>query len=196
MEHRHLLPDEIDQLLDGEAGFGVAPLVAHVERCPTCRAELAEARQVVNALERLPHFAPSPLFSERVMARVQVFEPWHVSALDTVRRWVPASRPARVVGLAATSVFALLASIGAVWMAVRLDAFLFFFDIAGQRVRGAVFDSLGNAIANTFGTAAVDALRSGGMTAAVGVTGFLLLIVLAAFGLRALVATGRRRRTT
>lgn len=196
MEHRHLLPDEIDQLLDGEAGFGVAPLVAHVERCPTCRAELAEARQVVNALERLPHFTPSPLFSERVMARVQVFEPWHVSALDTVRRWVPASRPARVVGLAATSVFALLASIGAVWMAVRLDAFLFFFDIAGQRVRGAVFDSLGNAIANTFGTAAVDALRSGGMTAAVGVTGFLLLIVLAAFGLRALVATGRRRRTT
>jgi hypothetical protein len=130
------------------------------------------------------------------MARVQVFEPWHVSALDTVRRWVPASRPARVVGLAATSVFALVASIGAVWMAVRLDAFLFFFDIAGQRVRGAVFDSLGNAIANTFGAAAVDALRSGGMTAAVGVTGFLLLIVLAAFGLRALVATGRRRRTT
>ena len=24
MKHRHLLPDEIDQLLDGEAGFGVA----------------------------------------------------------------------------------------------------------------------------------------------------------------------------
>ena len=196
MEHRHLLPDEIDQLLDGEAGFGVAPLVAHIESCATCRAELAEARQVVNALERLPHFTPSPVFGEQVMARVQVFEPWHVSAVDAVRRWVPASRPARVVGLAATSVFALLASIGAVWMAVRLDAFLFFFDIAGQRVRGAVFDSLGNAIANAFGAAAVDALRSGGMTAAVGVTGFLLLIVLAAFGLRALVATGRRRRTT
>jgi hypothetical protein len=196
VEHRHLLPDEIDQLLDGEAGFGVAPLVAHVESCAMCRAELAEARQVVNALERLPHFAPSPLFNERVMTRVQVFEPWHVSAVDTVRRWLPASRPARVVGLAATSVFALLASIGAVWMAVRLDAFLFFFDIAGQRVRAALFDSLGNAIANTFGAAAVDALRSGGVTAAVGVTGFLLLIVLAAFGLRALVATGRRRRTT
>ena len=196
MEHRHLLPDEIDQLLDGEAGFGVAPLQAHVEKCPTCRAELAEARQVVGALERLPHFAPSPLFSDRVMAQVQVFEPWHVSALDTAERWLPASRPARLVGLVAASVVALIVSLGAVWMAVRLDAFLFFFDLAGQRARAALFDSIGDAIANTFGSAAVDALRTGGLTAAVGVTGFLVLVVLAAVGLRALVATARRRRTT
>jgi hypothetical protein len=81
-------------------------------------------------------------------------------------------------------------------MAVRLDAFLFFFDLAGERVRAAVFDSIGSAIANTFGTAAVDALRTGGTTAAIGVSGFLILIVLAAVGLRALVATARRRRTT
>ena len=196
MEHRHLLPDEIDQLLDGEAGFGVAPLQAHVEKCPACRAELAEARQVVGALERLPHFAPSPLFSDRVMAQVQVFEPWHVSALDTAQRWLPASRPARVAGLVAASFVALIVSLGAVWMAVRLDAFLFFVDLAGQRARAAVFDSIGDAIANTFGSAAVDALRTGGLTAAMGVTGFLVLVVLAAVGLRALVATARRRRTT
>lgn len=79
-------------------------------------------------------------------------------------------------------------------MAVRLDAFLFFFDLAGQRVRAAVFDSVGGAIANTFGATAVDALRAGGTTAVIGITGFLALVVLAAFGLRALVATGRRRR--
>ena len=196
MEHRHLLPDEIDQLLDGEAGFGVAPLVAHVENCPKCRAQLAEAREVVSALERLPHFTPSPLFRDRVMAQVQVFEPWHVTALDTAKRWLPASRPARFIGLAATSVFALSVSLVAVWIAVRLDAFLFFFDLAGQRVRAAVFDSLGSAIASTFGTAAVDALRTGGVAAAVGVSGFLVLIILAAVGLRAVVATARRRRTT
>lgn len=196
MEHRHLLPDEIDQLLDGEAGFGVAPLVAHVENCPKCRAQLAEAREVVSALERLPHFTPSPLFRDRVMAQVQVFEPWHVTALDTAKRWLPASRPARFIGLAATSVFALSVSLVAVWIAVRLDAFLFFFDLAGQRVRAAVFDSLGSAIASTFGTAAVDALRTGGVAAAVGVSGFLVLIILAAVGLRAVVATAHRRRTT
>lgn len=196
VEHRHLLPDEIDQLLDGEAGFGLAQLQAHVETCAKCRAELAEARQVVSALERLPHLAPSPLFAERVMSQVQVFEPWYVTALDTARRWVPASRPARALALASTSVFALVVSIGAVWMAVRLDAFLFFFDLAGQRARAAVFNAFGDAIANMFGTAAVDALRTGGTAAMVGVSGFLLLIVVAAFGLRALVASARRRRPT
>ena len=195
MEHRHLLPDEIDQLLDGEAGFGVAPLQAHVDACPACRAELAEARQVVSALERLPHLAPLPSFADRVMAQVQVFEPWHVTALDSVKRWVPASRSARLVGIGATSVFALLISVAAVWTIVRLDAFIFFFDLAGQRARAALFDAVGSAIANTFGDAAVDALRTGGMPAVVGITGFLALVVLAAVGLRTVLATARRRRT-
>jgi hypothetical protein len=195
VKHRHLLPDEIDQLLDGEAGFGVAPLVAHVEACPACRAELAEARQVVNALERLPHFGASPAFSDRVMSQVQVFEPWHVTALDSVKQWVPSSRSARVLAFATTSVFGLIVSMLAVWMAVRFDAFVFFFELASQRARAALFDAVGGAIANTFGSAAVDALRAGGMTAALGVSGFLLLIVIAAVGLRALVGTARRRRT-
>ena len=195
MEHRHLLPDEIDQLLDGEAGFGVAPLQAHVDACPACRAELAEARQLVSALERLPHLAPLPSFADRVMAQVQVFEPWHVTALDSVKRWVPASRSARLVGIGATSVFALLISVAAVWTIVRLDAFIFFFDLAGQRARAALFDAVGSAIANTFGDAAVDALRTGGMPAVVGITGFLALVVLAAVGLRTVLATARRRRT-
>lgn len=194
MEHRHLLPDEIDQLLDGEAGFGVAPLHTHVEHCATCRAELANARQLVGALERLPHFAPSPRFTDRVMVQVQVFEPWHVSALDAVKRWVPQSRPGRALALSATSVVALVVSVGAVWAAVRLDAFLFFFDLAGQRARTAVFDAAGGAIADAFGSIAVDTLRAGGMAATLGVTGFLAFIVLAVFGLRALVATARRRR--
>jgi hypothetical protein len=195
VEHRHLLPDEIDQLLDGEAGFGVAPLMAHVDSCAACRAELAEARQLVSALERLPHFAPSASLSDRVMSQVQVFEPWHVTALDTAKRWIPASKPARALALATTSVFALTVSVLAVWAAVRLDAFLFFFELMSQRARVALFDAVGGAIANAFGAAAVDALRGGGLTAALGVTGFLALVVIAAVGLRALVGSARRRRT-
>jgi len=99
------------------------------------------------------------------------------------------------VGIGAASVFALVISVAAVWTAVRLDAFLFFFDLAGQRARAALFDAVGSAIANTFGDAAVDALRTGGMPAVVGITGFLALVVLAAVGLRAVLATARRRRT-
>ena len=38
MNHRHLLPAEIDLLLDEEVGFGVSPLRAHVQACADCRA--------------------------------------------------------------------------------------------------------------------------------------------------------------
>ena len=81
MQHRHLLPNEIDLLLDGEVGFGVAPLRAHVDDCASCRGRLAEARVVSDALDNLPRFAPAPAFTNRVMAHVQVVEPWHVALL-------------------------------------------------------------------------------------------------------------------
>ena len=101
MNHRHLLPTEIDLLLDDEEGFGVAPLKAHVRSCPDCMARLEDARLVTDAIEELPHFAPSFSFTDTVMAQVPVFVPWHVAARDTVRsavrQWVPDSRPARAV---------------------------------------------------------------------------------------------------
>ena len=68
MNHRHLLPDEIDLLLDDdEVGFGVAPLKAHIRDCADCRARVDEARFVVEALEDIPHFAPSHRFADRVL---------------------------------------------------------------------------------------------------------------------------------
>src|SRR5579871_5571050 len=88
MNHRHLLPDEIDQLLDGETGFGVAPLQAHLRDCEQCQAAFEEQREVVEALEHLPRLAPSPEFASRVMAQVQIYEPWHVAARDSVVAWV------------------------------------------------------------------------------------------------------------
>ena len=89
MNHRHLLPNEIDLLLDGEVGFGVSPLRAHVDECEDCQARLTRSRRVVDVLEDLQHFAPTPRFADRVMAQVQIVEPWHVSAVDTARRFVP-----------------------------------------------------------------------------------------------------------
>ena len=42
--HRHLLPDEIDLLVDDEVGFGMAPLREHAESCPECRRAVEDAR--------------------------------------------------------------------------------------------------------------------------------------------------------
>ena len=94
------MPRDRSLLVDGEEGFGVAPLAAHVEQCAHCRAEIDRQLELVSALERLPHLTPSPLFAYRVMSKVQVFEPWHVTALDSVRRFIPRSRPARVLAAA------------------------------------------------------------------------------------------------
>src|SRR5439155_16090725 len=38
VNHRHLLPEEIDLLLDGELGFAVSPFKAHVRDCAEVRA--------------------------------------------------------------------------------------------------------------------------------------------------------------
>ena len=191
--NRHLLPDEIDLLLDGEAGFGVAPLKAHVRQCPECAAELEAARFVVAELEALPHLAPSPLFAERVMAQVQVFEPWHVALLDTLRRFVPQSRPARVLaGAGAVSVASVL-TIALLWLGARLDVLTMLGGTALERAQGAARGILGDAIASALGDPAVGLLGSGAGVALIATT-FILAVIIAAAGLRRVAAAGRNRQ--
>lgn len=195
MEHRHLLPDEIDQLLDGEVGFGVAPLQAHVEGCTHCRTELDKARTVVAELERLPHFAPSPLFATRVMSQVQVFEPWHVSAVNSVSRWLPRSRPARLLAATGAGGVAIAVSALAILATVRLDAFLFFLQMLGDRARRDVTAVVGDLVASAFGPSALAGIQRGGTVALFGASAFLVALVAAAFGLRALTVAARRRHS-
>jgi len=194
VEHRHLLPEEIDLLLDGEVGFGVQPLRAHVRGCDLCRRELEEARAVVRELESLPHLAPSPLFSERVMAQVQVIEPVHVAAVQTARRWLPESRPLRVMAGAAAVAVASVLSMVSLWVFGNLETLAFFGGLVLDRTRDALFASLGSTLSGVFGPEAMEALRASGTAglAATGI-GLLLAIAAAAYGLRA-VATASRRR--
>jgi hypothetical protein len=195
MQHRHLLPNEFDLLLDAEAGFGVAPLRAHIGECPACAAELAEARVVCDALEALPHFAPRPRFAERVLAQVQVVEPWHVAAIDTARRLVPTSRPVRLVMAATAAVAATSLSAGAVWLAFRADAALYFVSIVADRARAALVDGAGAIVSQTFGAAALDAIRSGGLAGiALGTAVMFTAVGGAALGFRALATVSRNRR--
>lgn len=191
--NRHLLPDEIDLLLDGEAGFGVAPLKAHVRQCPECTAELETARTVVAELERLPHFAPSPLFADRVMQQVQIFEPWHVAALDTARRFVPRSRPARVLAAAGGISFATIFTVALLWIGARLDLLQLLGGAALDRTQAGIRALLGDAVASALGDPAAGLLRSGVGAAMIAAT-FVLALVLATAGLRAAATASQRRR--
>ena len=196
MEHRHLLPEEFDLLLDGEVGFGVTPLKAHVRACAQCRAELEEARAVAAELDALPHLAPSPLFAERVMAKVQVFEPAHVTATHAVRRWVPQSGPARVLAGAMAASAAVVLSIGALWIGANLDSLFFLADLLADRGRGALAAGMGRLVAAAFGQPAVDALASRGLGGvAIAHRALLATIGATALGLRAVAVASRRRRS-
>lgn len=193
MNHRHLLPNEIDLLVDGEAGFGVAPLRAHVQECAECRERLEDARVVVDALEALPHFAPDSRLADRVMAQVPVFVPAHVAARDSVRRWLPQSAAARVAAVAVAGSVAFTLTLGMIWLALQGEAVMFVTGLLGDRVRGAVVSAARDLAVALLGDAALTALQGLG---AVGASLLLLAFLLAAVGtiagIRRLAVAGRR----
>ena len=193
MNHRHLLPNEIDLLVDGEAGFGVADLRAHMDACADCRSRFDDARIVVDALETLPHFAPDSRLADRVMAQVPVFVPAHVAARDSVRRWLPQSAAARTAAVAVGTSVAGALTLAMIWLATRGDAVLFISGLLGDRVRTAVAGAARDMALALLGESAVTALQA---TGALGVTlllfGFLLTAVGTVAGIRRLATAGRR----
>ena len=195
MNHRHLLPDEIDLLLDNEVGFGVAPLKAHVRECADCRALVEEARLIVTSLEATPHFAPSHALADKIMSEVPVFVPWHVTARDTVVRWMPQSRPARLaVGILATSAASVLTA-AILWIATQTDVLVFASGAAGDEVRGLVMSGVRTLLSVVFGdqaSAMIQAMGTIGMTAAL--IGLGLATAGSIAGLRALALASSRRR--
>lgn len=196
MNHRHLLPDEIDLLLDeDEVGFGVNPLKAHIRDCADCRARVADARSVVDALEDLPHFAPSHKFAEGVMAQVPVFVPWHVTARDTVSRWLPRSRPARLAVAAMASSVAAVLTIAILWITTQTDAVVLASGVAGDRVRSMVFDVGQTVLTTVFGDQMFTIIqRTGTIGIAAALIGLAATAGASIAGLRALAVASSRRR--
>ena len=194
MNHRHLLPNEIDLLVDGEVGFGVAPLLAHVRECDVCRQELDEARQIAAMLEELPRFAPSYGLAERVMAQVPVFVPWHVAARDAVGAWIPKSRPVQVLALAGASMTAVGLTLATLWVLTRGGLVGVVTAAAGDQLRGVFESGLRGLVSALFGEQAFAAVTQGGVPAvAIAAVGFVTAAGVAMFGLRAAAAASRRR---
>jgi hypothetical protein len=196
MNHRHLLPDEIDLLLDDEVGFGVQPLKAHVRDCADCRAKVEDARLIVDALEDLPHFATSHTFADRVMSQVPVFVPWHVAARETVARWLPQWRPARVAVAAMATSAASVLTVAILWIASQADVIAMASGMAGGGVGRLLFNASRGVLTTVFGDQMFTVIQQ---TGAVGITAALLGMVAAAAGsaagLRALAAASSRRRS-
>jgi hypothetical protein len=195
MNHRHLLPDEIDLLLDDEVGFGVNPLRAHIRDCADCRAKVDEARQVMDALEDLPHFAPSHDFAQRVMLQVPVFVPWHVTARQTAYQYIPQSRSARVaVAALATSVASVL-TIAILWITTQTDVLVVASGAAGDQVKGLVFEAGRVILSTVLGDQMFAIIRhTGTVGIAAALVGLVAVTGGSVAGLRALATASSRRR--
>ncbi len=190
MQDRHLRPDEIELLLDGEEGFGVAPLRAHVRQCAFCKAELDEARELMLALDTLPDFAPSSAFADGVMSQVQVFEPWHAAAISTVQQFVPASRPARVRAGAGAAISAGLITAGATWAVTRADIALLMTQIGLENVSERFSAASADVFSTILGQPGLDAMRtSTPASMALIVGGFVAIAGFAVLGLRTLASS-------
>lgn len=195
MQHRHLLPNEIDLLVDEETGFGVQPLREHVRDCSDCRARLNEARAVVAALGEVPLLAPRVGLADRVMAQVPVFVPWHVAARDAAVRLVPSTPAARALAASIVAVVGTVLTGLTLWIATRGDAIGMFAGLVGDQAREAAIAAVGSAMVTLFGPQLVAAFQQvGPMGIALATGGFLTASIATVFGLR-LIATSSRARS-
>jgi hypothetical protein len=195
VQHRHLLPNEIDLLLDEESGFGVAPLRAHVRECPDCRARLSEAQQVVAALSEVPLVAPRIGLADRIMSQVPVFVPWHVSARDAVMPWLPTGPAARVAAAALIAVVGSVVTGLTLWIATRGDMLAMFTGLVGEQARNTVTNAAGDVVVALFGPQVIHAVQQvGPLGIALAAGGFLVASIATVIGLR-LIATSSRARS-
>lgn len=195
MNHRHLLPNEIDLLVDNEVGFGVAQLRAHLLECARCAEQVEEARFVADALEQLPRFSPPYAFADKVMAQVPVFVPWHVAARDALTGWLPSSRPLRIAAGALAASAAGVASLGIVWVGAREGLATFTSGMAADQVGTLVTDAMRDLAVTTLGEPALTTLsQMGGGGLALAALGFLGAAAGTLFGVRRLASSAARGR--
>lgn len=193
MTSRHLRPDEFDLLLDGGEGFGVAPLRQHLEECPACRDELAAQQVVVDALDRLPDLAPAPGFANRVMAQVQVFEPWHAALGRSVESLLPASRGGQLAAGVAAAVGLGGVTAAATWLMARADMAFLLAQFGLDQLRNQLRDGAASVVAAALGSGGEAAVRGASPELlALWVGGFVAVSGVAVAGLRTLAAAESR----
>jgi ABC-type amino acid transport substrate-binding protein len=132
--------------------------------------------------------------SDRVMARVPVFVPWHVAARDTVMQWAPQARPLRLAAMVVGTTVASLLTVATLWLVTQGDLVALAAGLAGERVRGLVGDAAQELAAALFGEQFLVLLQQTGILgAALAALGFIAAATGAVVGLRALASSNRPR---
>jgi hypothetical protein len=114
----HLSPDDIDAWL---AGLLAPAGQRHLDECPVCHAFAHAERELVDQIVALPLLTPRADFADRVMASVQIPDPFAIRSLAATRRRLFATR--KSVAIAATLAIAVLGSMAgsAMWTLAHQD---------------------------------------------------------------------------
>ncbi len=191
MLNRHLLPDEFDLLLDGESGFGVSQLQAHLRDCADCREELAMMRRFTSAIEELPELAPSRPLADRVMADVHVFVPWHVAARDWLAGWLPAHPGLRIATAGAATVVAGASTGALAWGWTQREQWVAQGWLAQDQLRTAALDAVTGAAGAVLGPLAGQLPGGTLPLVTTALAGLAIAIGTGVFGLRVVAARVR-----
>lgn len=88
----HPATEEVEAYVAGSlSAADRATLESHLAGCPECTAEIEEWRALFAGLAALPHLEPSPGFADRVMADIQIHQPWQARLAALLRRLLPSS---------------------------------------------------------------------------------------------------------
>ena len=79
----HLSPDEIDACL---SGVPTPEAERHLEQCQSCLEQVRLDREIAEQIAALPLMAPTQGFSDRVMAAVNIPDPFAIRSLQATRR--------------------------------------------------------------------------------------------------------------
>jgi hypothetical protein len=99
---------------------GRAVLESHLLGCASCQAEVEEWRSLFNVLATMPHFAPSPMFADNIMASVKLPDPWYVRALvrigDRAHQYAPKTSRGWALAAACLALPLTLFGVFATWL--------------------------------------------------------------------------------
>jgi len=103
----HLSLDEIEACVSGVPSPAAQQ---HLDGCPSCQEQVRVDREIAELVANLPPLVPSPEFSQQVMARVVIPDPFAIRSLQATRRRLFATprsfaaAAALIVGLVASMV--------------------------------------------------------------------------------------------
>jgi anti-sigma factor RsiW len=133
----HPAPGEVEAYAAGTLGDADrAVLESHLLGCEQCAGEVEEWRALFSGLASLPYLEPTPGFVDRVMANIEIRQPWPLRVAALLRRLIPTTTWGWSLVLGFFSLPVLVMGGAATWFISRpwitVEGLLLFFRIRAE----------------------------------------------------------------